>query len=413
MRTIEQHRDDIAELLSPVLARAADEVESVSLDEIVADGSAGQGFRILGRDVVSPVDLPRFDNSQMDGFALRHTDHGAVLRVVSAIAAGVVPQELAEGTTAPIMTGARMPIGADAVVPVESVGPGRFPEALTLDEIVAPEVREGTFVRRVGSDLRAGEPLAHAGDAVTPGLLGALAAASVRTVQVRRRPRVLIVSTGSELSGGDPGAGADVALIGDANGVSLRAAFTQVGVDARAVMVADDPVALVDALRRELETATDLVVTTGGISMGAFEVVREALELRGLTVTTVAMQPGGPQAYGPVDLDTATVPVVAFPGNPVSALISFEVFLRPIFAAACGLDPARPGSLVEAADAADSPVGKHQIRRGVVSDGVVRFVGGASSHLIAHYAEATHLVHVPVGVDRVEPGDTLTVWRIR
>ncbi len=147
--------------------------------------------------------------------------------------------------------------------------------------------------------------------------------------------------------------------------------------------------------------------------MGAYEVVREALEPRGLAVTSVAMQPGGPQAWGTVDVDGTRVPVVAFPGNPVSALISFEVFLRPLLAEAAGMEPGRPAADLPAAAAADSPAGKHQIRRGAVVDGRVEFVGGASSHLIAHYAEATHLVHIPVGVSHIEPGDTMTTWRIR
>ncbi len=156
----------------------------------------------------------------------------------------------------------------------------------------------------------------------------------------------------------------------------------------------------------------DLVLTTGGISAGAYEVVRQTLEPLGLAVTPVAMQPGGPQALGRLPLAGRRVPVVAFPGNPVSALVSFEVFLRPVLAAVVGA-PDRVAQELPAAESATSPVGKHQVRRGTVVDGRVHFVGGPSSHLLGHLAAATHLVHVPVGTDTVEPGDPLTVWSLR
>lgn len=422
MRTIDQHRSDLAALLADPLGSERLGSELVPLD-LLADGqTAGHGYRIVAADVRSPVDLPRFDNSQMDGFALRSAESGGPLRVVAAIAAGATPPPLAPGSAAPIMTGAPMPEGADAVVAIEDVGPDRFPAALELSTINPPRVAAGLFVRAAGSDLRSGEVIARAGQPLTPALLGALAAAAVRDVPVVRRPRVLIVSTGSELEEGprsgsgpaatDPDDGRRRAVIGDANGVSLRAAFAEVGAAARSESVADDPAALLDLLHRQLDDPADLVITTGGISMGAFEVVREALEPLGLQVTTVAMQPGGPQAWGIVQMDGAGIPVVAFPGNPVSALISFEMFLRPVFAGLAGLDPERP--VVEAAgEPADSPAGKHQVRRATVVDGRIRFTGGASSHLIARYAEATHLVHIPLGTSRVEDGDVLTTWRIR
>lgn len=412
MRTIGQHRDDLAALLAPVVAGLG--AEELPLDELAGAGAGARvGFahRVLAAPVASPVPLPPFDNSQMDGFAVRAADAGQAVRVVAPIPAGVVPEPLEPGTAAPIMTGARIPTGADAVFPVEATGPGAFPAALELPRVTVPaDLTAGTFVRVTGSDLPTGAELAPAGSPVTPALLGALAAAGVATVSVRRPLRVLVVSTGSELQGADT----DAATIGDANGIALRAALAQVGADSRAVRVPDD----VDAFDRALDAAVgdwaDLVVTTGGISAGAYEVVRQALEPRGLASTPVAMQPGGPQAFGSVVFgDGRAVPVVSFPGNPVSALVSFEVFLRPLLAAAVGLVPDRPTQVLPAASAAGSPVGKHQVRRGRVQDGAVHFVGGPSSHLLVHYAAATHLVHVPVGVDAVEVGDPLTVWSLR
>lgn len=408
MRTIGQHRDDLAALLAPVLAGLG--AEQCAVDELAAGSSAGAGWRVLAAPVVSPVPLPPFDNSQMDGFAVRVADAGGTVRVVEPIPAGVVPEPLAPGTAAPIMTGARIPTGADAVFPVEATGPGAFPAALALPQVTVPgDLTAGTFVRTTGSDLATGAELAPAGAVVTPALLGALASAGVSTVSVRRPLRVLVVSTGSELQGAD----VDAATIGDANGTALRAALAEVGAASRAVRVPDDVPSFVGALDAAVGSWADLVLTTGGISAGAYEVVRQALEPRGLAVTPVAMQPGGPQASGTVVLAGRPVPVVSFPGNPVSALVSFEVFLRPLLAPLVGLPAERPAQRLPAAAAAASPPGKHQVRRGRVADGLVHLVGGPGSHLLAHHAAATHLVHVPVGVDAVEPGDELTVWSLR
>ncbi len=198
------------------------------------------------------------------------------------------------------------------------------------------DLAAGTFVRGTGTDLARGGGLAPAGTAVTPALLGTLASAGVTAVDLVRRLRVLVVSTGSELRG------AGDATIGDANGIALRAALAQVGVETRAVRVPDDVPAFTGALDEAVGDWADLVLTTGGISAGAYEVVRQALEPRGLVVTPVAVQPGGPQASGTVELAGRDVPVVSFPGNPVSALVSFELFLRPLLAEDAGLPDDRP-----------------------------------------------------------------------
>ncbi|MDT0211368.1 molybdopterin molybdotransferase MoeA [Curtobacterium sp. BRD11] len=413
MRTIGQHRDEVAALLAPVLAARAE--ETLPLDALADGAGAGRGYRVLTRAVSAPVPLPVFDNSQMDGFAVRSTDAGHDVRVVDPIPAGAVPAPLGPGTAAPIMTGARIPEGADAVVPVEATPPGAFPAALGLDVLTVPAgTTTGTFVRRVGSDVAVGAELAPAGSPVTPALLGALASAGVGEVSVVRPVHVLVVSTGSELAGDAAPDGLDGtgAVIRDANGVALRAALAEVGAIARGVWLSDAPDAFLPGLESAVGDWADVVLTTGGISAGAYEVVRQVLEPRGLAVTPVAMQPGGPQALGLADLAGRRVPVVAFPGNPVSALVSFEVFLRPALAALVGA-PDRPTAELPAAESASSPVGKHQVRRGRVADGRVHFVGGPSSHLLGHLAAATHLVHVPLGTDSVEPGDPLTVWSLR
>lgn len=420
MRSIGQHRQDIEALVEPVLRPfsvsasgvRSSGLEAVAVDDLAADTGAGHGYRVLGRAVGSPIPLPPFDNSQMDGFAVRAADAGTTLRVVDPIPAGVVPAPLAPGSAAPIMTGARIPDGADAVFPVEATPPGAFPAALSLAAVDVPaDLIAGTFVRATGSDLGVGATIVDAGAALTPAVLGALASAGVSRVDLVPRLRVLVVSTGSELGGADVAPGS--AGINDANGVALRAALAEVGVASRTVRVPDDEDRFLAALESAVGDWADLVLTTGGISAGAYEVVRQALEPRGLAVTPVAMQPGGPQAFGTVSFGGRPVPVVSFPGNPVSALVSFEVFLRPVLARAAQMPDARPMQTLPAASAATSPEGKHQVRRGRVADGRVHFVGGPSSHLLAHYADATHLVHVPVGTSAVEPGDPLTVWSIR
>lgn len=259
MRTIGQHRDDLAALLAPVVAGLG--AASWRIDDLAVDGRAGHGYRVLAAPVASPVPLPPFDNSQMDGFAVRVADAGQDVRVVAPIPAGVVPAPLGSGTAAPIMTGARIPDGADAVFPVEATSPGSFPAALDLGHVAVPaDLVPGTFVRATGSDLALGASIAPIGAPITPALLGALASAGVPTVQVRRPLRVLVVSTGSELQGAD----ADAATIGDANGIALRAALAEVGASSRTVRVPDD----VDAFVTELDDAVgewaDLVLTTGG-----------------------------------------------------------------------------------------------------------------------------------------------------
>lgn len=409
MRSIGQHRDEVAALVAPALRRAADDgAETHGTDDLATEAHAGAGYRVLARSVAAPVPLPPFDNAQMDGFAVRAADAGRSVRVVDPVPAGVVPEPLDPGTAAPIMTGARIPLGADAVFPVEATDPGAFPAALGLPTVTVPsDLAPGTFVRTTGSDLARGAELAPAGSPVTPALLGTLASAGVDEVLVVRPLRVLVVSTGSELRG------AGEATIGDANGIALRAALAAVGAGSRTVRLPDDPNALVAALDAAVGDWADLVLTTGGISAGAYEVVRQALEPRGLRVTPVAMQPGGPQAVGTVTFAGRPLPVVSFPGNPVSALVSFEVFLRPVLAAAAGLPAERPTEVLPAAEGTTSPAAKHQVRRGRVEGGRVHFVGGASSHLLAHYAAATHLVHVPPGTSVVEPGDPLTVWSTR
>lgn len=417
MRTVDQHRHDVEALVGEALeAAAARPAETLAVDPLrLAADPERHRRRVLAAAVVAPIDLPPFANSQMDGYALTAADAERAgpldLAVVEPIPAGRTGPRLLPGTTAPIMTGAAVPDGAVAVVPIERADPNVFPVPGEPARVALPgPVDAGTFVRPAGSDVPAGAVLLAAGTRLTPARWGVLAAAGLATVDVVRRPFVLLVSTGEELSA--PGSVLAPGTIHDANGASLAAALADVGADVVVERVSDDAAALAAVLDRHADEV-DLVVTTGGVSAGAYEVVRDALEPLGVAFSSVAMQPGGPQGLGRLPRGGRALPVVCFPGNPVSALVSFEAFLRPALQAATGVGEPRRASSAPMGEAADSPVGKHQLRRGRLDEaGRVRLVGGAGSHLLSAHASASLLVHLPVGVDHVDEGDEVVVWAL-
>jgi molybdopterin molybdotransferase len=412
---VEQHRADVAELLAVLADRPTEEA---SLD-------AGVLGRVLAADVVAPGPLPRFRNSQMDGFAVRAADVAAAapgasvtLPVAGDVAAAPgEPAPLEPGTAVRIMTGAPVPHGADAVVPVEDTDHGTFNGAPGAQGAVAPVVEvtrgraAGEFVREPGSDVAAGAVVLRAGTVLAPHHVAAAAACGVARLTVLAPVTVAVVSTGSELvtPGAEPGPG----QIWDANGPALAAAVTAAGgrVGLR-LAVPDDP----EGVRAALEDAAarcDLVLTTGGVSQGAYEVVKDALPE--VTFRSVAMQPGGPQGLGRV----GGTPVLAFPGNPVSAQVSFVVFLRDVLRRAGGLAPVeRVPAVLDGAVA--SPAGRRQLLRGRWVDGDgrapgavaprVAVVGGPGSHLVASMAAADVLIDVPALATTLGPGADVTVW---
>jgi molybdopterin molybdotransferase len=437
-RPVQQHQRAVEELLVSGLT-AARRSSLVPVTTLLLTADASYGARRLVRDAVAVLDLPGFDNSQMDGYAVRAADlAGATssdpvtLPVAAPVPAGTQPPPLAPGTAVPVMTGAPIPEGAGAVVKIEDADPPRFPPPPPTSATVrfATPVAPGEFVRRTGSDVAAGDVVVRAGSPVGPAQLGVLVAAGVTEVEVAEPPHVLLISTGSELvAAGQP---LGPAQLYDANGAALTAALAGAGCRVTHRIVPDDPA----ALRAVLADAPDdvaLVVTSGGVSAGAYEVVRQTLT--DAWFGHVAVQPGGPQGLGTVTLPELSgrgegargsepdsspggghrVPLVAFPGNPVSALVSFELFLRPALAAATGTTPAhRPRGRAPLAEAIDSPPALHQVRRGRLDDdGRVAMVGGPGSHLLAHLAAATLLVHVPPGVAHLDEGDDVDYWEIR
>ncbi|MGY4856570.1 molybdopterin molybdotransferase MoeA [Cryobacterium sp. AP23] len=418
-RTIDQHREAVATLLAPLSGRATETLD-LSAARLTA-APAGYRARVLAGDVTSPVSLPPFDNSQMDGYALRAADLAtasagtpATLTIAARIAAGDPGSALHPGEAAPIMTGAPIPAGADAVVPIEQADPPRFlpnGPAQTVS-FVAP-VAPGGFVRPTGSDVRAGDLLLAAGTLLGPAQLGVLAGTGLTRVSVLRRIRVLLIATGHEIR--EPGEHLAPGQIYDSNSVILSQALQDAGCVVTAHPCRSDDAADLLAILADA-AETDLVVTVGGVSAGAREVVRDALGPLGVVFQHVSMQPGGPQGLGEIPRPGtgSSVPVITFPGNPVSALISFEVFLRPVLRRLAGLPrPDRELRRAPLAAPVESPAGKHQLRRGILRpDGTLDLVGGPSSHLLHAYAAATALVHLPVGVDSVAAGTHVDYWSI-
>lgn len=417
--TLDEHAARIASLLAPLLRSVADQARAETVT--LAPGGPARG-RVLAADIASPLPVPPFANSQMDGYAVRSADiaaasadHPVRLPIGPVRAAGDAAGTHRPGTATPVMTGAAIPAGADAVVPIEIVDPPRFlgiggsdgdPGAgVAFSAPVAP----GAFVREVGSDVTDGQLLLTAGTRLGPAQLAALAAVGLTSARVRPRPRVLLVSTGHELRA--PGEQLESGQIYDANTASLAASLLDTGADVACATAPDDADALLAIVAAHPDA--DLLITTGGVSAGAFEVVRDALEPRGVSFGHVAMQPGGPQGAGMLRREgLAPLPVVAFPGNPVSALLSFEMFLRPLLRRAAGLRERREVRWLPLAHAIESPQGKHQIRRGMLRDDGSVSVGAPGSHLLHDYARATVLVHVPSGIAALPAGAEVEVWRI-
>lgn len=363
---------------------------------------------VLVDAVVAAEALPSFDNSAMDGYAVRaadiagaSTDSPVRLPVAADIPAGSPVGDLEPGTAHRIMTGAPLPRGADAVVEVEATDGGT--EVVTITG-----ARDaGSFVRSAGGDVAPGTVVLEAGTVIGPAQVGLLAALGAREVVVRRRPRVLVCSTGSELTDDPvPSSG----QIRDSNSHMLAAAVEDAGAIAiRRLWVADDVPTFLSTLDTELDAGVDLLLTSGGVSAGAYEVVKDALGARGVEFTKVALQPGMPQGSGRYG-DTA---VVCLPGNPVSALVSFEVFVRPALRAAYG-HPRPRRSVVPAAltEAVRSPAGKRQLRRGRLDPGAgtVEPWGPPGSGFLGWLAGADCLIDIPADVTDLAAGATVDVW---
>jgi molybdopterin molybdotransferase len=364
-------------------------------------------------DVVAPISLPSFDNSAMDGYAVAHDDVVTAseespvhLPVVGEIGAGQAQLlAMSPGTAVKIMTGAPLPAGADAVVPYEWTDRGVAHVRITQ----APS--KGQHIRLAGEDVTEGDVLVEDGTVLGPRHLGLLAAVGRGTVLSRPRPRVVILSTGSELREAGTPLGHD--SVYDGNSFLLAASARRAGAIAyRVGIVPDEPRAFLDALSDQLVRA-DLVVTSGGVSQGDFDVVKEALLPTGTVwFGGVRMQPGKPQGFGFVGEDRT--PIFTLPGNPVSSYISFETFVLPAIRKMMGKTPySRASTRARLTHGLSSPDGRRQFMRGTyeVDRGgpTVAPVGGAGSHLIGDLAASNALIIVPEDVTSIPAGEQVQV----
>jgi molybdopterin molybdotransferase len=367
---------------------------------------------VAAAPVVARVDSPPFDNSAMDGFAVRWADvSGAsaaepvTLEIAGESRAGLpASAALAPGCAIRIMTGALMPAGADTVIPVEVTSESRG--LVTIREVRV----EGAHVRRRGEDARIGDEIIAPGIELSARHLAAAAAVGAGRVSVFGRPRVGILSTGDELA--PPGVELAPGQIYESNSFLLAGLVTGAGGTSVAIGPVGDRVE--DVLAAISRDDVDLLITTGGVSVGDYDVVKAALASRGAEFMPVAMQPGKPQGLGVVD----GLPLLCFPGNPVSVAVSFELFAHPVIRAMRGLDPHLEWVLVTASAGWKSPAGREQFMP-------VRFTsgpsggdeaspatgGGAGSHLMARLALADGLARVPADVTEVRAGDSLVARR--
>lgn len=399
MRSVEEHLAAILDTVDPLPPYEQPLLEALGLP--------------ICEDVSSAIDLPGFDNSAMDGYAVRQADvasasaeHPVTLPVVGESAAGQSKAyALSPGQSVKIMTGAPLPSGADAVVPIEWTDAGRASVAISQ----APSL--GQHVRPRGDDVKAGDLLVEEGTTLGPREAMILAATGHGIVKARPRPRVVVISTGSELR--EPGTSLGFDSIYDSNSFAIAAAARQADAIAyRVGIVTDDPQELTDTLSDQLVRA-DVVVTSGGVSKGDYDVVKDVLSRLGtVEFAEVAMQPGKPQGFGTIGDDDT--PIFTLPGNPVSSYISFEVFVLPAIRRMMGKLPYRR-PLVRAEITADvtSPRARKQFARGrfeVSARGArVTPVGGHGSHLIGGLSQANCLIVIAEDTTEVAAGSMVDV----
>jgi molybdopterin molybdotransferase len=366
--------------------------------------------RVLAEEVRAERDVPPFANSAMDGYAVRAVDVAEAsatrpvrLRLLGEIRAGAAPPASVQPQSAlRIMTGAMVPEGSDAVVRVEDTA--EHDGTVEVRAAVTP----GTSLRAAGSDLRRGDLVAAAGRVMTPGVIGVLASAGRVRVRCIRRPRVLVLTTGDELR--EPGEALGPGQITNTNRYTLLAAVEDAGgIVVDAGVARDERRDLIDRLRAA--GGTDLVVTTGGVSMGAYDLVRSLLEEReAVDFWQVALRPGKPLIFASV----GGVPLIGLPGNPVSTLVGFELFVRPAILKLQGrTDLERPRLTAITEQSLHNPPHLEQYFRGVARRDrgliVVRLTGDQGSHVLRSMADANCLIVVPQGTSEVAAGTPVEV----
>ncbi len=402
MRRMEDHRDYLLSLVEPLPAFAHSLIDAMGLSSC--------------EDIESDIDLPGFDNSAMDGYAVHAADTAGadaqapvVMEVLGEVAAGDTERHtVPPGAVIKIMTGAPMPLGADAVVPYESTDRG------STDVQIFRPAEAGQHVRRQGDDIRVGDEILATGQEIHARTVGVLAGIGIDAVLVRPRPRVVVISTGSELV--PPGHKlTDTGQIYDSNSFLLAAAAKAEGAQVyRVGLVPDDPDKIRETISDQLLRA-DLILSTGGVSQGDYDLVKSVMPELGLTdFCEVAMQPGKPQGFGLIGEDK--VPMVMLPGNPVSAFVSFQAFVRPLLRKMMGAEPIlRPEVTAISSRVVRSSRGKRQFIRAVATLDVsgqrsVEPIGGHGSHLLGDLSRSNALIIMGEEEELVAAGDPVSVW---
>ena len=396
--SIDAHRADILDRIRPL--------PPTQLGITEAEGS------VLAEDITASRPLPPFDNSAMDGYALIAADTAGAakdapvtLRVTGEVAAGDTgAYAVTPGTCLRITTGAKLPGGADAIVPVEETDGGIAQVAIRL------AVEPGHAVRYSGGDAREGDVLLARGTRLGPMQIAVLASSGRARAEVFPRPRVAVFSTGDELT--EPGQPLAPGKIWDSNSFMLAAAAREAGCLAfRHGPVPDDPREILPAIEHQLLRA-DLLITSGGVSMGGeHDVVKDTLSRLGtIQFRKVAMQPGMPQGFGTIGEDST--PIFTLPGNPVSAYVSFQIFVLTALGALQGQpDRQLPSVQATVTGPLRSPPGRRSYLRGVLTraDGTVTPLSGQGSHQVATLGRANALIVVPEWAVHMKEGDDVEV----
>ena len=397
--------------------RILSQLNPVSTELLKLTGCAN---RVLAQDIAASTDLPPFDNSSMDGFAVRAVDvanaTGASpqrLGVVADIPAGSAPTIfLAPGQAARIMTGAQVPEGADAVVPVEetdfdSRDAGSPPPEQVL---ILKAAQPGANIRTRGMDIKAGEIVLKKGRRLQPQDLGLLAMLGAAEMQVHRQPRIALLSSGDELVGAD--APMEPGKIRDSNSYMLAASIESAHAEALRLGVARDTRESVEALfERASSHPVDMIISSAGVSVGAFDFIKEVVESNGrMDFWRVNMRPGKPLAFG----EYRGIPFIGLPGNPVSAFVGFEVFVRAALGRLGGeLNGNRRTVRARSEEQIDSD-GRESYLRAVVEekDGVLsaKLTGHQGSGNLRSLVQANALLIIPAGVKCVPAGQEISAW---
>ena len=384
---------------------------------------ANANGRVLAQKIFAQIDLPPFTNSSMDGFAVRAVDtrgasqdHPVELDVVGDISAGhVVDIPLGKNQAMRIMTGGVLPHGADAVVPVEYTG---NPESLVNQKLepwvlIHKEVSKGEFIRLSGQDVHRGAPILSSGHRLRPQDIGILAALGTSKLSVFQRPLVAVISTGDELV--EIGKSLSSGQIFDANGYALCAAVESAGATPlRLGIVPDEANKLRQVFDQCVKAGVDLILSSAGVSMGAYDFVRTVIEEHGyLDFWKVNIRPGKPILKGSYQ----NVPIMGIPGNPVSALITFEIFVKPLIHRLGGVKSSERGWLFAQILHPVSSDGRESYLRACVSQGEsgyeVQLVGSQDSGVLSSLVDANALVRIPAGKKTTSKGESVEVWILR